>query len=108
MVPGWQEFILYLVFASGTAASLFAFLWGRRLKKLGCAPKAVREDPAFKEFLEGGLAIGGGHEPNDASRIIQGGLKGGCNGEMSLPEPSTGTHDTEAGLGSEYLALGLG
>jgi len=67
MVLGWQEFILYLVFAAGTAASLFAFMWGRRLKKLGNAPKAVREDPAFKEFLEGGLAIGGETEADAPS-----------------------------------------
>lgn len=59
MTVGWQEFVLYLVFAAGTAASLFAFFWGRRLKQTGSAPKALREDPAFSGILGAGLAVAG-------------------------------------------------
>jgi hypothetical protein len=59
MSAGWQEFVLYLVFAAGTAVSLFAFMWGRRVKRSSSAPRAVREDPAFAEYVGSGMTLGG-------------------------------------------------
>ncbi|MCY3021733.1 MAG: hypothetical protein NTW87_22200 [Planctomycetota bacterium] len=59
MATGVEEFILYLVFAAGTAVSLFAFLWGRRLKLSGRIPGVIRDDPAFQEIAANGLVVAG-------------------------------------------------
>jgi hypothetical protein len=58
MNAGWQEMLLYIVFAIGTAVSLFAFFWGRRLRA-GMLPRALRDDPVFASFLENGPGVGG-------------------------------------------------
>lgn len=55
-----MAWLLYAVFAAGTAAALFAFFWGRRLKREGRRiPEAVRLDPDFAELLSAGCAAGG-------------------------------------------------
>jgi hypothetical protein len=59
MTVGWADFLLYLVFAAGTAVSLFAYFWGRRVKTTALARQALRDDPAFRDILAGGLAVAG-------------------------------------------------
>ncbi len=66
MNASWPEMILYLVFAIGTAVSLFAFFWARRLSRAGLVPKAVREDSTFEAFLDG-PCVGGAVEVKAAS-----------------------------------------
>ncbi|MGD0092324.1 MAG: hypothetical protein ABSE73_20600 [Planctomycetota bacterium] len=94
MAVGWAEFILYIVFAAGTATSLFAFFWGRRLRKLGSAPRAVRDDPAFKEILEGGWTIAGETEPAaPSSKALLDVLA------LQLENPNNFTHVSWGGVG---------
>ena len=59
MAVAWQEIFLYILFVVGTAATLFAFFWGRRLRRSGGIPAAVRNDPAFSSFLDNGRCVGG-------------------------------------------------
>jgi hypothetical protein len=53
-----SDLLLYLVFAAGTAMSLFAFFWGRRLKT---GPLSARLDwePELTALLERGCAVSG-------------------------------------------------